>query len=366
MTESILNKKKLIAKIDLLTDNLIHLNDPTGEFSIKVADGSIIDNKSFNYWEWTSGVGLYGLMKYYQLTSNPEILTIIVDWYDKQLTKEPVEKNINTMSQMLTLSYLFDETHNRKYLPYLEQWSDWLFHYLPRTHLGGFQHVVFGDPNHNEMWADTLMMSVLTLAKVGLQLNRYDYVEEAKKQFLLHIKFLQDTRTGLWYHGWTFDEHNNFGGVFWGRGNSWATIVVPEFLALLKLSGDDAFGQFLLSSFNYQIEALKKEQDESGLWHTVLNDKDSYLEASATAGFTYGLLKALHEHYIDEKYRTTAMLGINGLLDNIDEQGSLAKVSAGTPMGMNADFYKKIKISTMPYGQSMAIIALTEYLKEFY
>lgn len=362
----VLTKKEITNEIDLLIDNLVHLSDPTGEFSIQVADGSIIDNKSFHYWEWTSGIGLYGMMKYYRLTHKQEVIDQIIGWFDEQLAKEPVEKNINTMVQMLTLSYLYEETGNKAYLPYIESWGDWLYHELPRTERGGFQHVTFGDLNPNEMWDDTLMMSVLTLTKIGKLLEKNEYIEEAKKQFLLHIHYLQDRATGLWYHGWTFNERNNFGAAFWGRGNSWITIAIPEFLDLLDLPADDGFQQFLLTSLESQLDSLAKYQDESGMWHTLLDDTDSYIEGSATAGITYGILKAVHSRKISPKYREMAMKGVKALFDNIDDKGGLAHVSAGTPMGETKDFYKEIKISIMPYGQSMAVLALTELLIEYY
>lgn len=363
----VINKESLTNEIELLINNLVNLSDPTGEFSIKVADGSVIDNKSFDYWEWTSGIGLYGMFKYYQLTKNKKVLKRIEKWYSDHLSGEIVEKNINTMVQMLTLAYLYEETGNKSYLPFLEQWGDWLYHRLPRTELGGFQHVTFGDLNPNEMWDDTLMMSVLTLTKLGLILNKKEYVEEAKKQFLLHIQFLQDKKTGLWYHGWTFNERNNFGEAFWGRGNSWVTIAIPEFISLLDLAEKDGYREYLLTSLEYQLSSLEKFQDKkTGMWHTLLDDETSYLEGSATAGITYGILKALHGYMVDPKYKKVAKKGICALLDNIDSEGGLAHVSAGTPMGLNKDFYKNIKISIMPYGQSMAILALTEYLKEFY
>lgn len=90
--DQVITKKDLEFKIDLLIDNLVHLSDPTGEFSIKVADGSIIDNKSFNYWEWTSGIGLYGMTKFYELTREPKILNQMIKWFDNRFDEEPVEK----------------------------------------------------------------------------------------------------------------------------------------------------------------------------------------------------------------------------------------------------------------------------------
>ncbi|MCO6535905.1 glycoside hydrolase family 88 protein [Lactobacillus sp.] len=354
-------------KIDCLINNEINLKDPTGEFSIKVASGDVIDNKSFGFWEWTSGVGLYGLMKYYRLTRKPETLAIIKRWYDERFKEEPVGKNINTMVQMLTLADLYEETGNRSYLPHLKSWGEWLYTTLPRTEQGAFQHVTYGDLNPNEMWVDTLMMSALPLAKLGKVLHQKEYIQEAKKQFLLHIKYLQDPVTGLFFHGWTFNDRNHFGGAFWGRGNCWATIAIPELLTLLDLPENDAYRQFLVTSLKYQIDALTKYQDETGMWHTLVDDPTSYVEGSATAGFTYGILMALHKHLISGKqYREVAMKGLKALLDNIDDEGGLAHTSAGTPMGETKDFYKHIKCSNMPYGQSMAAMALTEFLSEFY
>ena len=81
---------------------------------------------------------------------------------------------------------------------------------LPRTEEDGFQHIVFNSENRQQLWDDTLMMSVLPLAKIGKLLDRPHYVEEARRQFMLHIKYLVDRKTGLWFHGWTFDGRHHF------------------------------------------------------------------------------------------------------------------------------------------------------------
>ena len=144
----------------------------------------------------------------------------------------------------------------------------------------------------------------MPLAKIGLLLNRPHYVEEAKRQFLLHIQYLQDTKTGLWFHGWKFDEDaeggvgHNFACARWARGNSWVTIVLPEFIELLNLQPNDAFRQYLESVLEQQVSALARLQGQNGLWRTLLDveeDKGSYYESSATAGFAYGILKAVRK-----------------------------------------------------------------------
>ncbi|CRK39509.1 hypothetical protein BN1723_015507 [Verticillium longisporum] len=56
------------AKVRSLIHDLVNIKDETGEFLMTLADGRIIDTKGWNDWEWTHGVGLYGIWKYYELT----------------------------------------------------------------------------------------------------------------------------------------------------------------------------------------------------------------------------------------------------------------------------------------------------------
>lgn len=209
------------------------------------------------------------------------------------------------------------------------------------------------------------MMSVLPLAKIGVLLNRPAYVEEAKRQFLLHIKYLADRRTGLFFHGWTFIERHHFGEALWGRGNSWVTIAIPEFLQLIQLPPDDSLRVFLLSTLEQQVEALKKYQDSNGLWHTLIDDPDSYLEVSASAGFAFGILKGVRLGYLDSQYREIGLKGLEAVINNVNEKGLVQNVSFGTPMGADKDFYRKIKLTAMPYGQAMTLLSVVEHMRKY-
>ena len=94
--------------------------------------------------------------------------------------------------------------------------------------------------NDQELWDDTLFMTVLFLANMGRIEGNQAYIDEAQRQFLLHAKYLADPETGLWYHGWTFNGRHNFAEAFWGRGNCWDTIAIPEFIELLEFSKNHA------------------------------------------------------------------------------------------------------------------------------
>ena len=101
------------------------------------------------------------------------------------------------------------------------------------------------------------------------------------------------------------------------------------------------------------------------MWHTLIDDSDSYLETSATTGFAYGMLKAAHMGLIDESFAECGMKPLGAVMDYISEDGVVGQVSYGTPMGRDGkQFYKDIEIRPMPYGQAMAILYLIEARKE--
>lgn len=358
------------AKIKLLIDALVNIKDTTGEFLMTLEDGRVIDTKGWNDWEWTHGIGLYGIWQYYELTGDESCLKIIEDWFRNRFEAGGTTKNINTMAVFLTLAYVYERTGNSTYLPWLDSWAEWAYHDLERTKYGGMQHITYLEVNDQQLWDDTLMMTVMPLAKIGLVLNRPHYVAEAKRQFLLHIQYLFDSKSGLFFHGWTFNEGgHNFADARWARGNSWLTIVIPEFIELLDLGPDDPIGAILRSTLEAQCTALRSLQAPSGLWRTLLDvpeEDGSYVEASATAGFAFGILKAQRKRYTGKEDEEMAIRAVKAVLENISPAGELLNTSFGTGMGRDLQHYKNIPVTSMPYGQAMAIMALVEFSRIFY
>lgn len=364
LEELFIPKETVKEKIDLLIENLTTIKDSSGEFILDF-DGLKVDDKSWSIWNWPQGVGLYGIYKNYRMTKNPAALKVVTDWFEARMEEGAPPKNVNTMAPLLTMAYLYEDTQDTRYIPYLEQWAEWVMQDMPRTKENGLQHATYGPENKNQLWDDTLMMTVLPLAKIGKLFNRPEYLEEARYQFLIHIKYLMDKKTGLWYHGWTFEGNHNYAEAFWARGNCWLTIAIPEIIEILELSKEDALRQFLIETLEAQVKALAEYQAESGLWHTLIDDPTSYEESSAAAGFAYGILKAVHKNYLPKKYEKVAYQAIKGLLTQIDENGTVQNVSVGTGMGDSLDFYKNIGITAMPYGQSLTVLCLTELLVSY-
>jgi unsaturated rhamnogalacturonyl hydrolase len=312
----------------------------------------------FENWEWPQGVGLFGLFKYYETTRDESILVTLIEWYERRLNEGLPEKNVNTMAPMLPLACLYEVTRNERYLSLCKEWVQWVIDEMPRTKDRGLQHIASGVINEQQLWVDTLFMTVLFVAKMGVILHRKDYIEEALHQFLIHIKYLFDKKTGLWFHGWTFIENNNFAEALWARGNCWYTAGVVEFIDMIEIKG--AVKQYLIDTLVAQVEKLQELQAKEGMWHTLLDDTNSYVETSATAGFGYGILKAVRKGYIDEKYKTVGEKALNAVIENISNDGTVEQVSYGTGMGSDLNHYKNIPICPITYGQALAILILNE------
>jgi unsaturated rhamnogalacturonyl hydrolase len=346
-------------------DNLVNIRDRDGSFLLKLEDGRVIDTKSWYGWEWTQGIGLYGLWKVWQLTGSAGTWQQMTGWFAERFAEGAPSRNINTVAPLLTLANLYARTGEVSYEPWLDRWGEWVYREMPRTEEGGLQHIVYNSVNHQQLWDDTLMMSVLPLARIGQVLKRPHYIEEAKRQFMLHVKYLADPATGLWFHGWTFDGRHHFARARWARGNSWVTIVIPEFIEMLALPEGDALRSFLTETLHAQVKALAPLQAESGLWRTLLDDPTSYEEAAATAGFAYGILKGVRLGLLPAAYEALGRRAALAIRRHINDAGELTQVSFGTPVFNTLAEYKQIPLTSMPFGQAMALLALVEFELRF-
>ncbi|MFV0289238.1 MAG: glycoside hydrolase family 105 protein [Mycoplasmatales bacterium] len=364
--------ENLLKNIELVANKLLDLQDfEDAGFEYKGKDDQAIGlyprDFGMGFWDWPQGVGLYGLYKFDNEQNQKKYEEYIKNWYESFKQNEVI-KNVNTCAPMLTIAKLVEA--NPEYEAIVKEWAHWVMYELPRANEGTIQHVTSnfaGDGirlNEGEVWIDTIFMTVLFLNQVGLKTNNHEMSAEADFQILQHIKLLFNNQDHLFYHGYTFNENNNFGNIYWCRGNSWFTVAMVEYLEQLPKE-KVVMKRFILNALTNQVEKLFTLQHASGLWHTVLDDDTSYLETSGSAAILAGVLKGIRLGYIDQKYLENAKKGIEALIDNIDETGVVQNVSGGTGIGMDKDHYKNIVIGPMAYGQSLTLIALTEALNHF-
>ncbi|MDD3428813.1 MAG: glycoside hydrolase family 88 protein [Oscillospiraceae bacterium] len=344
-----------VALIEKVNNRMLHLSNTGIQETCPIG---IID---FDKWEWPQGVGLYGIWKYYETNGNPVYLQYLNDWFNNRIFEGLPAKNVNTMAPMLTLACMAEKSGNKEHLALCSEWAEWIMEEMPRTEEGGLQHIVSGETNEQQLWDDTLFMTVLFLGKMGKILKKSKYIEESYYQFLLHAKYLCDRKTGLWFHGWNFIDRSNFAQALWARGNCWITAGIPDYLEIMNFTGVKK--RYLVGLLETQVKALAKLQCESGMWNTLLDDPNSYEEASATAGFTYGILKGVHMGILPKKYKKIADKGVKGVVACIDGDGTVQQVSYGTGMSYTLQHYREIPLCPMAYGQSLTVLMLGEVLR---
>ena len=320
---------------------------------------------TMNNWEWPTGVALYGIYKTYQQSGDRAILDYLTSWYDDMLHRETQpHRNVNTVAPVLTLTCLYDETHNPEYLEHIESWAKWVLEEMPRTEYGGLQHCTVWNKHHQQLWCDTLFMVCLFLAKAGVVLNKPEWIDEAEYQFLLHVRYLQDKVSGMFYHGWIFDGRHNYANAKWARGNAWFTAAAIE---LKDITGrENAAMRMILSAWKDQVLALWKYQRVNGLYTTLIDVEETYCETSATAAIAYGVLKGVRMGVLTEdRYVEMAKLSAQAVLHQIDSTGAVQGVSGGTGMGYNLQHYKDIIVTPTAYGQGLTFLMITELMQGF-
>src|SRR5208283_6207342 len=103
-------------------------------------------------------------------------------------------------------------------------------------------------------------------------------------QMIVHRDHLTDSRSRLFWHV-AYLEGKSHSPCLWARGNSWFSIAAPQVMAEIEAAGAaralGAKAENFRAALARQLNRVAALQDESGLWHTVIDREDSYLESSS-------------------------------------------------------------------------------------
>jgi unsaturated rhamnogalacturonyl hydrolase len=108
----------------------------------------------------------------------------------------------------------------------------------------------------------------------------------------------------------------------------------------------------------------KVAEPSNGLFHTLLLDRDSYLETAGSALIVYGLARGVRAGLLGEADASLARRGMRGLLGVLESHPSGMEVS-GTSLGTNPNVrrYKTIRRKNqVSYGVGAWLLAASELL----
>ena len=216
------------------------------------------------------------------------------------------------------------------------------------------------------VWADDMYMSVPFLCRYAGMTGETGPLDFAARQMLLYrqMLFMEDKKVMAHMRCLRHGQHN---GIPWSRGNGWVIFSLSELLEALPET--HCLRPQLLQFFLQLTEGYLALQDESGLWHQVLNDPESYLETSATAMFICAFVRGRRNGWLTGKLGADAFEAARkawkGLMEMaIDGQGNLYGVCRGSGFSFSRAYYRSLSWNfNDTHGIGIVMLAGTELMQ---
>ena len=279
-------------------------------------------------WDYIDGCMIMALLEIYSTTKEPKYLNFS-DYYEDYRIKEDGTidgynkkdwnlDNINGAKNLITLYQLTKKKKYRKaaakiFQQILEQ---------PRTNEGNFWHK---DIYPNQVWLDGLYMALPYYMEYEVLYHKSQNIDDVYSQFFNVYKYMRDSETGLYYHGYDSSKSifwaNKETGLsqnFWLRSLGWYSMSLLDTLNKAGDKGSDKWNK-LKNIFIELCKSMLKFQDESGMWWQVPNYPNrgkNYLETSGTAIYAYSLLKGYRTGILEDAiYRDAGKKAFEGICD---------------------------------------------------
>jgi unsaturated rhamnogalacturonyl hydrolase len=218
--------------------------------------------------------------------------------------------------------------------PWIDNWVKWVATGQFRLQDGTLAR---NRPLPNTLWLDDLYMSVPCLAQAGKLTGEQRYYDDAAKQILQFADrmFVKDKK--LFMHAWAQDmEHHP--AFHWARANGWAIMAMAELLDVLP--ENHASRPRVLALFRQHAEGLIANQGHAGLWHQLLDRRESYEETSASAMYVFAIARGINRGWLDAAaFGPATSLGWNAVAKKVNDKGQVEGTCVGTGVGWDPMFY---------------------------
>ncbi len=305
-------------------------------------------------WNYGMGLELEAILDCYK-TYGDTIFANYVGRYPGQMVKEDGSvvgynydefnlDNIRPARLLLQYNRLFPEANVTNALPtFFKQLEN-----HPRTKEGVWWHKKI---YANQVWLDGIYMGLpfYTLSAQELKGKKQakKYYDDAVDQITKTFRRTYDEKTGLWKHAWDethsmfwADKETGLSKHTWARAMGWFVMAMTEILDALPQ--DYARRAEVINILHQAMAAAVKYQDkDSGLWFDVMDVKSdkNYLESTASAMFTYVLLKGSRLGYLPEpEFKEAGVKAYNAIIEkmikvNPDQTISLTDCCAVSGLG---------------------------------
>ena len=318
-------------KIDAYIDRLIAESSPDAPiWNIE----SIRQGKK-PHWNYIDGCMITALLEISAIKNDGKYFDFaerFIDYYVREdgsiLGYDKAKFNLDDINEGRVLFELYLKTGKEKYRLAIEEQKEHL-DTQPRTELGSFWHKLIYP---NQVWLDGIYMAQVFSAKYAKHYGKEDY-SDVVKQIKNVGKYMKDTKSGLYYHGfdvtrsafWS-DKDTGLSRNFWLRAIGWFSVAMVD---VIEIMGKDADGE-VVSIFTDLMRDISKFCDnDSKMYYQVVNlpGKDgNYLETSGSSMIAYAMMKGARIGLLDRSYGDLGKATFDGICQRylgFDSDGNL-------------------------------------------
>lgn len=315
-------------------------------------------------WDWGQATFLNSLKQLYHASSADKRATYFEYIKTAMAVSGKVAngKHPNAVASAHGIAFLARITKEQQYRDWAESiYADYLK--IPRSSNKGVSHRA----ETLELWDDTVYMLSMFLLEMYRLTGDEKYVADLWEQFDVHNRELIDKKTGLWVHGWDADsvfyddgcsvknwpdKKTQRNDQIWARGNGWVGMALAD--ALEALPSTSPFHKKFEKALQHFVASVAPYQNRvTGHWYQLVTLPDlprNFEESSATAMFSYAMVKGLQLNVLNKKKYTPMVDAAYKGLQQYSMRGAdnryiiPIRVSGGTCVG-DQEYYLGRKIT---------------------
>ena len=317
--------------IDRYIDRLITVSTP----DLPIWNIESIRQGKKPHWNYIDGCMITSLLQMSEITGEERYFAFaesFIDYYvadDGAILGYDIEKyNLDDLNEGRVLFELYRRTGKEKYRLAIERQKAQLDN-QPRTCTGNFWHKLIYP---NQIWLDGIYMAQVFSTLYSKEYGGKDY-SDMLKQIENVNKYMQDSSTGLYYHGldcsktifWA-NKETGLSSNFWLRSIGWFTVALID---IIEIIDDMAARERLCRIFSELIKSITAFRDESGLYWQVVDmpkKEGNYLETSGSSMIAYAMLKGARLGVIDSSYGPLGKETFDGICERylkVSDSGEL-------------------------------------------
>jgi unsaturated rhamnogalacturonyl hydrolase len=315
----------------------------------------------YYHWDWGEAVAIEGLWAAWRITGERRFFDFARRMIEGWMAHSPDPWYPDHVGPGRTLLDLWEETGDLRFLGYARRLGEHLAH-LPRAACGGYFHRPDLPDRARMIWVDSMQTDAPFLCRLGRATEEGRWYDAAAEHIAGHIAALQDPATGLFHHNYD-DARGRANGVFWGRGNGWAALGLVHTLEALPKGHAGHAG--ILRGLEGLAGAILAWQDgETGLWRTVVDRPETYLEGSVSLMFANTLMRGGRAGALSAECARAGERAWGALWDQVTPEGVVKNVSQRTPPRERPADYTLPPVGGLyPWGQGPYLLAAATWLE---